>query len=82
MGKEEAAKQWVVWDHKFDFETRGLTRQDQMGLGAEEAEGKPLQLVEWNQANNWRIPREQLPLTDFQLGQMVAMDKSFRLVDH
>lgn len=79
--KEAEVKQWVVWDHNWNFQSRGLTRTDLLSFGAEEDEDEPLQAIEWNEANRWRVPREQMPLTDLQLGQLLGTDSSFRLVD-
>jgi hypothetical protein len=70
----------VKWDHTFDFQTRGLTKSDLIGLGADpEAEG--LTGVEWNPSNGWTVPRDDIPLNDIQLGGLLALEKSFRLVD-
>lgn len=77
----DEARQWVVWDNRFAFESRSLQPKDLVGLGADESEDSPLEAVEWNSANNWRVPREQLKLTDLQLGQFLGVDKSFRLVE-
>lgn len=77
-----AEKQWVVWDHQWDFQTRELRPRDLVSFGAEESEDEPLSALEWNAANRWRVPRADIPLTDLQLGQLLGLEKSFRLVDH
>ena len=79
--EKQEPKQWVVWDHRWDFESRGLTRADLLGLGAEEEEGERLTGLEWNAANGHKIARDAIPLNDLELGALLGTDKSFRLVE-
>lgn len=70
---------YVAWDHLHHFETRGLTRSNLISFGADPKD-ENVQEIEWNPGNNWRVPRSKIPLTDIQLGQLLGVDKSFRLV--
>lgn len=93
MGEpEEMAEQatptntYVVWDHQFSFQTRALTGNDLVTLGAHpEDERLPVdkrrEALEWTPANAWQVPRADIPLNDIQLGGLLALEKSFRLVE-
>lgn len=80
--ESKPTEQWLVWDHNFAFETREMRPKDWGQFGAsldEDALAGPS--TEWTQANNWRVPRADIPLTDLQLGTLMGVDSSFRLVD-
>lgn len=76
----DETEQFVAWQgHKFAFEAREMTARDWKLAGASE-EDLPAANTEWNAANNWRVPREEVPLSDVQLGAWMASN-DFRLVD-
>jgi hypothetical protein len=74
----ESKQQFVAWQgHRFNFEAREMTPRDWKVSGAE---GDDLQTVEWNAANNWRVPREEIPLSDVEMGAWMSSN-NFRLVE-
>lgn len=83
---EQATNTYVVWDHEYHFQTRELTGNDLTNLGAD-PEDKRLPdnrrnvALEWTPANSWQVPRAEIPLNDIQLGGLLALEKSFRLVE-
>lgn len=83
---ERAPVQYVVWTHEFDFQTRELSGNDLVALGADaEDERLPKDrrqaALGWNPSNAWRVARSEIPLNDIQLGGLLALEKSFRLVE-
>lgn len=70
------AKQYVAWGNQFNFQRRVLEAKDVKALGAES--GKRLV---WEQSNGWRVPREDIPLTDDQLAAFLEGDDKFKLVE-
>lgn len=76
MEPAASARQFVLWDAKFSFQERVLEAKDVRSLGAES--GKRLV---WNQTNGWRVPREDIPLTDEQLSAFLDGDDQFKLVE-
>ena len=79
--KEQTPAQFVVWDgNRFHFETREMRVQDWRLSGASEEDVEGMESVEWNAANNWRVPRSDIPLNDVQLGGWMARN-GFRLTE-
>lgn len=70
----DAPKQTVKWDNVHHFEERVLEAKDVKALGAET--GKRLV---WNRANNWTVPREDVPLTDDQMAALLDADDRFKV---
>lgn len=79
--KSATASQVVVWDgNRHHFESREMRPQDWRFAGASEEDVQEMEAVEWNSANNWRVPRSEIPLSDVQLGEFMARN-GFRLAD-
>lgn len=79
--KSSTASQVVVWDgNRLHFESREVRPQDWRFAGASEEDVEGVGILEWNHANNWRVPRSEIPLTDVQLGAFLERN-GFRLAD-
>lgn len=81
--KEGAVKTYVSWAAKFNFETREMTSADWRAVGADltDEEVSERKVTEWKQANGWRVPRSEIPLSDLQLGEFMGRNPGFTVIE-
>lgn len=83
VAPDKGSKTYVSWAARFHFETREMRPQDWRAVGADlsDEEVKEGKVTEWTQANGWRVPRDEIPLTDLQLGQFMGLNPGFTVIE-
>lgn len=72
----KAKRQYVQFLAEYSFQERVISRKDWAKLGAESTKD-----TVWNKANGFRVPREDIPLSDEQLADYLKVDPQLRLVE-
>lgn len=67
-------KQYVTWMASNHFMARELTAADMRNLGATEDKK-----VRWDNSNDFRVERSEIPLSDEQLAALMESDSAFNM---
>jgi hypothetical protein len=80
---EKETTTYVTWGAQFPFQTREMRPQDWRDLGAKltDDEVKEGKVTEWKAANGFRVPRDEIPLTDLQLGHFMGLNPGFAIIE-
>jgi len=83
VAEDSGAKKFVTWAARFPFESREVRPSDWKRAGADlsDAEVAEGEVTVWSKENGWRVSRDEIPLTDMQLGQFMGANGGFTVIE-